>query len=41
MEHWNGQIEPKKDKFLTFLNKLRTSGVLDEKRKGQIIFADD
>ena len=41
MEHWDGSIRPDDNNFLTFLNNLRTSGILDEKRKGQIIFADD
>ena len=41
MENWNGRNRPNENNFLTFLNKLRTSGILDEKRKGQIVLADD
>ena len=41
MEHWSDSDKLNENKFLTFLNKLRTAGILDEKRKGQIIFADD
>ena len=40
-EHWNDKTKPVENKFLTFLNTLRTAGVLDTKRKGQIIIADD
>ena len=27
--------------FLSFLNKLKTAGILDEQRKGLILIADD
>ena len=40
-EHWNDKTKPVENKFLNFLNTLRTAGVLDTKRKGQIIIADD
>ena len=41
MEQWNNRNTSKENMFLTFLNKLREVGILDQIRKRQIIIADD
>ena len=41
MENWSDKTDLNEDKFLIFLNKLRSAGLLDKRRKRQIIFADD
>ena len=41
MEHWSDNNKLNENKFLAFLNKLRSAGILDKRRKRQIIFADD
>ena len=41
MENWSDKNDLNENKFLTFLNKLRSAGLLDKRRKRQIIFADD
>ena len=41
MEHWSDNNKLDENKFLAFLNILRSAGILDKKRKRQIIFADD
>ena len=41
MEHQSDNNKLNENKFLTFLNKLRSAGILDKRRKSQIIYADD
>ena len=41
MENWSDKNNLNENEFLTFLNKLRSAGILDRRRERQIIFADD
>ena len=41
LEHLEDKDRSVDNKLLTFLNKLRAAGILDKRRKGQIIIADD
>ena len=40
-DFFESRNNPINGNFLNFLNKLKLAGILDERRKGQIVIADD